>query len=113
MVTVGKIVGTKGSVKMTSKSIEVVSDLEVHLSPTPRGIGVTLAPESPVKPAAYAEYNWADLVRGLLEAHTIPVLHKKDIRITEDSYRYLLEVVLAMKQQSDILLQEAKSFTIV
>ena len=98
---------------MTSKMIEVVSDLEVHLSPTPRGIGLTLAPESPTKPAAYAEYNWADLVRGLLEAHTIPVLHKKDIRITEDSYRYLLEVALAMKQQSNVLLKAAKSFTIV
>ena len=98
---------------MTSKTLEVVSDLEVHLSPTPRGIGVTLAPESPVKPASYTEYNWSDLVEGLLEAHTIPVLHKKDIPITEDSYRYLLEVALVMKQQADGLLQEAKSFTVV
>jgi hypothetical protein len=41
------------------------------------------------------------------------VLHNKDVRITEDSYKYLLEVVLIMKQQSDLLLKKAKSFTIV
>jgi len=98
---------------MPSKSIELVSELEVHLSPTPRGIGVTIAPSLPTQPASYTEYNWTELIGGLLEAHTIPVLHKKDIRISEDSYRYLLEVVLTMKNQSDILLQKVKSFTVV
>ena len=113
MEIVGKTINTKGFVKMPSKMLELKSELEVHLSPTPRGIGVTLAPETPGKAASYAEYHWAELIGGLCEAHTIPVLHDKDVRITEDSYKYLLEVVLIMKQQSDLLLKKAKSFTIV
>ena len=37
---------------MPSKMIELQSELEVHLSPTPRGIGVTLASDTPGKSAS-------------------------------------------------------------
>ena len=65
MEIVGKTINTKGFVKMPSKMLELKSELEVHLSPTPRGIGVTLAPETPGKAASYAEYNWTELIGGL------------------------------------------------
>ena len=68
---------------MINKKLELVNEIDLYISPTINGIGVTITPEN--DEASFSEYLWKDVVEGLVAAHTVTILKDKDIRLTVES----------------------------
>ena len=66
---------------MINKKLELVNEIDLYISPTINGIGVTITPEN--DEASFSEYLWKDVVEGLIDAHTVTILKDKDIRKRE------------------------------
>ena len=66
---------------MINKKLELVNEIDLYISPTINGIGVTITPEN--DEASFSEYLWKDVVEGLIDAHTVTILKDKDIRLTD------------------------------
>jgi hypothetical protein len=67
------------------KTLSVLSELDVHMSITKNGIGVTISSGQDCE-TSFSEYTWDELIDDTVEAHTIPVLKENDYRLSRDSF---------------------------
>jgi len=86
---------------MINKKLELVNEIDLYISPTINGIGVTITPEN--EEASFSEYLWKDVVEGLIDAHTVTILKDKDIRLTVESKEFLTKIANSLSLQADII----------
>ena len=86
---------------MINKKLELVNEIDLYISPTINGIGVTITPEN--DEASFSEYLWKDVVEGLIDAHTVTILKDKDIRLTVESKEFLTKIANSLSLQADII----------
>tara|TARA_R100001509_G_scaffold140415_1_gene95234 strand:+ start:172 stop:471 length:300 start_codon:yes stop_codon:yes gene_type:complete len=83
---------------MSTKRIELINDLDLELSLTLNGIGVVIAPEH--EDPSFSEYTWDDILKTLIDSHTIAVLRKNDVRISGSSKEFLTRVAEQLRLQA-------------
>ena len=80
---------------MSIKRIELVNDLDLELSLTLNGIGVVIAPEH--EDPSFSEYTWDEVMEDMVEMHSIPVLGKNDVKISQESFDYVRDCTQKMR----------------
>ena len=83
------------------KTLSVLSELDVHMSITKNGIGVTISSGQDCE-TSFSEYTWDELIDDTLEAHTIPVLKENDYRLAE-CFEYIKECAQKMRREAEDL----------
>ena len=83
---------------MSIKRIELVNDLDLELSLTMNGIGAVIAPDN--EDPSFSEYTWDDILKTLIDSHTIAVLRKNDVRISGSSKEFLTRVAEQLRLQA-------------
>ena len=96
---------------MINKKLELVNEIDLYISPTINGIGVTITPEN--DEASFSEYLWKDVVEGLVEAHTVTILKDKDIRLTVESKEFLTRIANSLSLQSDIIKNKIEKMKVI
>jgi hypothetical protein len=74
---------------MTNKRLELVNEFSVHVSPTVKGVGITIMGQE--TDPSFHEFAWHNLIEDLIEEHTVTVLKTSDVRVTKDSKEALLK----------------------
>tara|TARA_Y100000996_G_C22550713_1_gene653597 strand:+ start:2115 stop:2414 length:300 start_codon:yes stop_codon:yes gene_type:complete len=83
---------------MSIKRIELINDLDLELSLTMNGIGAIIAPDN--EAPSFSEYTWDDILKTLIDSHTIAVLRKNDVRISGSSKEFLTRVAEQLRSQA-------------
>ena len=83
---------------MSIKRIELINDLDLELSLTMNGIGAVIAPDN--EDPSFSEYTWDDILKTLIDSHTIAVLRKNDVRISGSSKEFLTRVAEQLRLQA-------------
>lgn len=83
---------------MSIKRIELINDLDLELSLTMNGIGAVIAPDN--EDPSFSEYTWDDILKTLIDSHTIAVLRKNDVRISGSSKEFLMKVAEQLRSQA-------------
>ena len=83
---------------MSKKRIELINDLDLELSLTMNGIGAVIAPDN--EDPSFSEYTWDDILKTLIDSHTIAVLRKNDVRISGSSKEFLTRVAEQLRLQA-------------
>ena len=83
---------------MSTKRIELINDLDLELSLTMNGIGAIIAPDN--EDPSFSEYTWDDILKTLIDSHTIAVLRKNDVRISGSSKEFLTRVAEQLRLQA-------------
>ena len=83
---------------MSIKRIELINDLDLELSLTLNGIGVVIAPEH--EDPSFSEYTWDEVIKTLIDSHTVAVLRKNDVRISGSSKEFLTRVAEQLRSQA-------------
>ncbi len=83
---------------MSIKRIELINDLDLELSLTMNGIGAVIAPDN--EDPSFSEYTWDDILKTLIDSHTIAVLRKNDVRISGSSKEFLTKVAEQLRLQA-------------
>jgi len=83
---------------MSIKRIELINDLDLELSLTMNGIGAIIAPDN--EDPSFSEYTWDDILKTLIDSHTIAVLRKNDVRISGSSKEFLTRVAEQLRLQA-------------
>lgn len=84
------------------KTLSVLSELDVHMSITKNGIGVTISSGQDCE-TSFSEYTWDELIDDTVEAHTIPVLKENDYRLSRDSFNYIKDCAQKMRREAEDL----------
>jgi|DEB0MinimDraft_6_1074348.scaffolds.fasta_scaffold13715_2 hypothetical protein len=93
------------------KTLSVLSELDVHMSLTKHGIGVTISGDD--CETSFSEYPWEELVNDMIEAHAVPVLQENDYRISRDSFNYIRDCSQKMRREANSLWQRIEDMQIV
>lgn len=95
-----------------TKVLEVVSELDVHLTLTPNGVGVSIASEEDIR-TSFSEYTWHEIIDDIAEYHAIPVLAANDEKISRDSHDVVIKAAQKMRQAANLLTQRIERMEIV
>ena len=96
---------------MTRKRLELVNEFEIHVSPTTKGVGVTIIGRDS-NPSFY-EFGWHGIIDDLIESHSIAVLKTKDVRISEDSRDAITRIAAALRFCSYTLYKKVRQLKVV
>ena len=96
---------------MSIKRIELINDLDLELSLTLNGIGVVIAPEH--EDTSFSEYTWDDVLKTLIDSHTVAVLRKDDVRISGSSKQFLTEVAEQLRSQASKIEEKLSSMEVI
>ena len=96
---------------MSIKRIELINDLDLELSLTLNGIGVVIAPEH--EAPSFSEYTWDDVLKTLIDSHTVAVLRKDDVRISGSSKQFLTEVAEQLRSQASKIEEKLSSMEVI
>jgi hypothetical protein len=96
---------------MTNKRLELLNEFNVHVSPTTKGVGITILGQD-TEPS-FHEFYWHNLLDDLVEEHTVTVLKTSDTRITQDSKEALLRIAAAMRLCSYTLNKKVRQLKVV
>jgi len=80
---------------MTNKKLELINEFNVHVSPTAKGIGITVMGQD--TDPSFHEFLWYNIIDDLINEHSIAVLHSKDVRISEDSKEAITRIAAALR----------------
>lgn len=89
-----------------------MSELDVHLSVTKNGIGVTASSLEDVE-ASFSEYTWEEIINDMVDSHSVPVLGTNDEKISDESYEYLRECANKMRSAANILTKRLDTMNVV
>ena len=95
-----------------TKKLSVLSELDVHMSITKNGIGVTISSGDDCE-ASFSEYTWDEIIDDTLESHTIPVLKENDYRLSRDSYDYIKACAKKMRREAEDLDERIEGMGII
>ena len=96
---------------MTNKRLELVNEFGVHVSPTTKGVGITIMGQD--TDPSFHEFAWHDLLEDLVEEHIVTILKTNDKRITKDSKEALLRIAAALRLCSYTLNKKIRQLKIV
>ena len=82
-----------------TKVLSVLSELDVHIAVTKQGIGITISSADDCE-ASFSEYTWDDVLKTLIDSHTVAVLRKNDVRISGSSKEFLTRVAEQLRSQA-------------
>lgn len=80
----------------STKVLSVLSELDVHISVTKQGIGITISSADDCE-ASFSEYTWDEVMEDMVEMHSIPVLGKNDVKISQESFDYVRDCTQKMR----------------
>lgn len=89
-----------------------MSELDVHLTITKNGVGVTASSLEDIE-ASFSEYTWAEIISDMVDSHSVPVLGTSDEKISDESYEYLRECANKMRSAANILTERLDNMQIV
>jgi len=95
-----------------TKVLEIMSELDVHLTITKNGIGVTASSLQDVE-ASFSEYTWAEIISDLVDSHSVPVLGTHDEKISAESYDHLRECSNKMRSAANILTERLDNMNVI
>ena len=96
---------------MTNKRLELLNEFNVHVSPTTKGVGITIMGQE--TDPSFHEFYWHNLVDDLIEEHTVTILKTSDTRITNDSKKSLIRIAAALRLCSYTLNKKVRQLKIV
>ena len=97
---------------MASRVLELTSEVEVRLMPTTTGVAISIFGEEQ-NYNSHAVYPWQEMVDNLIDEHAIPVLRKDDLRVTQESYDFLIKISESMKTRAEEILNRTNKLTVV
>ncbi len=93
------------------KTLSIHSELDVHLSITKQGIGVTISGEE--ADTSFSEYTWDELSDDMIEQHAVPVLASNDYKISKDSRDFIKEAAQKMRYAASKMAQRTDNMDVV
>mgnify|MGYP003650516613 CR=1 FL=1 len=95
----------------STKTLSVLSELDVHLSITKNGIAVVISADD--AETSFSEYNWDELLDDMVEQHSIPVLASNDYKISKDSANFIVDASQKMRSAARELVQRITNMDII
>ena len=96
---------------MTNKRLELVNEFDVHVSPTAKGICITVMGQDTAP--SFHEFLWYNIIEDLIDEHSISVLHSKDVRISEDSKEAITKIAAALRLCSYTMNKKVRQLKVV
>ena len=95
----------------STKTLSVLSELDVHLSITKNGIAVVISGGD--SETSFSEYAWDELADDIIDQHAIPVLASNDYKISKDSANFIVDAAQQMRQTARGLVQRVSNMDVV
>ena len=96
---------------MTLQKLEMLTEVDVYISPTAKGIGVTMLGDNDA--GTFYEFTWNRIIRDLLEEHTLKVLKKDKTHIHVDSKKAITEIASSLQKTHLKLLTKLNNLKVV